>query len=372
MPSQPAETSPHSAIVTGRSADEIRAWIVSELARSLNVDPASIDPAAPLHSLGADSLAAIGMTGALAGWLNRDLPATLMWDYGSIDAIAEDLADRDAPPTKAALPPGIIALQPDGNRLPLFCFPGMSGHPVTFTPMALHLAPTVPVYGVLVPGVNGEREPMTRLEDIAAAVLANIRLVQPAGPYQLAGYSFGGFLAYEVAQQLRAAGETVALLGVYDTFTTRGRRLRPHWQRWLLHTYHLMTTSGRRTYLRDRTRKLRRAVAKAKAAKRSPNDYSPAELHQERQWRFSQINRVAATSYKPLPYPGQVMLFRATEPPIYTVYHKIDPTNGWGAFVTGDVRVIDLPGGHETLLNPENALAAADALRPHLSDRPAR
>src|ERR1700730_2598573 len=80
-----------------RSAVDIRGWIVSELSGLLKVDPSTIDTAAPLDTLGADSLAAITTTGSLAGWLGRDLPATLMWDYASIDAIAKALADHDSP-----------------------------------------------------------------------------------------------------------------------------------------------------------------------------------------------------------------------------------------------------------------------------------
>src|SRR6476661_399190 len=88
---------------TARSASEIRCWIVNELAGSLKTTPEEIDAAAPLQSLGIDSLAALGMTGGLAGWLGRDLPATLLWDYPSIDAIAEGLAEREDEAEK--LPP---------------------------------------------------------------------------------------------------------------------------------------------------------------------------------------------------------------------------------------------------------------------------
>src|SRR6185437_8953882 len=88
--------------VTKPCAD-IRAWIVTELARALNVERTSIDAAAPLYTLGVDSLTAITLTGALAEWLGYEVPATLMWDHGSIDAIARALGD----PRADAPPPGI-------------------------------------------------------------------------------------------------------------------------------------------------------------------------------------------------------------------------------------------------------------------------
>src|SRR5579871_2207263 len=114
-----------------RSREDIRDWIVAELARALKVDPKSIDVAAPLYSLGADSLTAITLTGGLAEWLQKDIPATLMWDHESIDAIAFALGD----PGAVAPPPGVIHLQPRGRLTPLFCFPGALGHSVTFAPL---------------------------------------------------------------------------------------------------------------------------------------------------------------------------------------------------------------------------------------------
>lgn len=76
---------------TARSAAQIRAWLVAELARALRTQEHLIDTTAPLHETGADSVTAFQLTGALADWLQRDIPVSLAWEYGSIDAIAEAL-----------------------------------------------------------------------------------------------------------------------------------------------------------------------------------------------------------------------------------------------------------------------------------------
>src|SRR4051812_37151689 len=78
----------------------------------MNGAASEVDGGAPFDSRGIDSLAAIGMRGGLAGWLGRDLPATLMWDYASIDAIAAGLAGREDAPARPATRPGVIDLQP--------------------------------------------------------------------------------------------------------------------------------------------------------------------------------------------------------------------------------------------------------------------
>jgi thioesterase domain-containing protein/acyl carrier protein len=327
---------------TRRSAADIRAWIVGELASALKVDRRSIDSSAPLSSLGADSLIAMGITGALAEWLNCDVSATLMWDYPSIDAIAEALAGNDAPAIAGGL--GVIELQPLGHLTPLFCFPGAGGHPVTFAPLAAHLAPKHPCYGLSVPGLNGEQIPLESVEEIAAVMLKHIRSRQGKGPYQLAGYSYGGLLAFEAAQQLTAAGESVSLLAMFDTSTPEPLPP-PRWQRLARHAYNLAMRPGRREYLRERLASWRRARQAIK----------------EVEW----ANYRAGARYQPRPYQGSVLFLRATDRPSDHVTHDIR----WGALTGGRVHCIDIPGHHLSVLSVENAAAAAQKLLPYLSEQ---
>ena len=168
----PLETTPGRKL---RNAEEIRDWIVNELAKSLKVDPSQIDPAAPLDTLGVDSLAAIGMAGGLSGWLGRGLPATLMWDYTSIDAIAAGLADPDAAPSYR----GIVVFQQKGTQIPIFFFPGVGGHPVSFSRLAMALGDEQPSYGLVAPGLNKDEKPLETVEEIAAAMIVNLPRCNP-------------------------------------------------------------------------------------------------------------------------------------------------------------------------------------------------
>jgi thioesterase domain-containing protein/acyl carrier protein len=345
------------------SAVEIRRWIVAQLAGVLNVSPESIDTSAPLHSLGASSLVAITMTGELAQWLDRDLPATLMWDHASIDALCTALGGEEPAPD---IPSGIIALQPHGRRVPLFFFPGAGGHSTTFASTALHLAPEQPIYGLIVPGINGEREPLESVEDIVADMLEGVRKVQPRSPYQFAGYSFGGLLAFEAAQQMVAAGEEVALLAIYDTFTPKAQVLRPRWQRIGLHAYMLAVRNDRRAYIRDQLgarrgrRELRDALERYANAGPEPGKRPALQVEH--------ANYRAAARYQPRPYPGVITLYRSAHRSEAAAFYRLEKTsNGWGAVAPGRVRVIELPGTHFTILAHENSQAAADLLRPYLA-----
>jgi thioesterase domain-containing protein/acyl carrier protein len=355
-----------TAVKNSRSATDIRAWIVTELSGALKVNRLSIDTGAGLYTLGADSVTAIGITGALAGWLNEDLPATLMWDYPSIDAIAEALADSDGP-AAANDRPGMITLQPHGDYRPLFCFPGAGGHSTTFGPLAAHIGPRHPCFGLTVPGLNREQKPLERVEEIAAAMLNSIRLLQAKGPYQLAGYSFGGLLAYEAAQQLRADGEIVSLLAIYDTFTPNGLLLRPRWQRLALHARVIVTRPGRYEYIRKELNR-RRIAREEQHANYEDATTTTDQLGKKLAREIELTNTRAIGSYRPRQYADSIVLFRATQRKMESMFYKIDrASNGWGALTQGRVRVIDLSGNHFSILSMENAQVAAEKLRPFLS-----
>ena len=362
MPTLMSETTAQ----TPRTAADVRAWIVGELARSLAVDASAIDTTAPLETLGVDSLAALGLTGGLAGWLDRDLPATLMWDYASIDAMADGLADAPAPPR---VPAGVVELQPMGEGVPLFCFPGEKGHPATFAPLAARLGPMQPCFGLVAPGLHGEQEPLSSVEAIAAVMVERLRAVQPVGPYQLAGYSFGGHLAYEAARQLRAAGETVSLLAIYDTFTAAGRVRRPAWQALAIRAYDRVRRPGLLRWMGECLQQRPRVDEKTLAAARTAAK-DRAEGLDANTIRVRDLNTRATEAYRPGAFTGTVVLFRATQRAAHSRFFRMEPDNGWGALARGGVRVIDLPGTHANLLDAPRAAGAAAALRPFLAAVP--
>lgn len=365
MPMQPCES---ANFATARSATEIRAWVVRELAAAMKVDPQSIDTAAPLDTLGVDSLSAIGMTGALSAWLNRDLPSTLMWDYSSLDELCAGLVEPTG--DQASLPQGVMDFQPAGDRLPIFFFPGVGGHPVTFKPLSDLLGANQPCYGLAAPGLFGEADPMNTVEEIAAAMLAKLRQVQPSGPYQIAGYCFGGLLAFEAAQQLIAAGETVQLLAIYDAATPAGRVVRPRWQRLALHAWLLAKGPRRMEYLRGRFRNLTPAEADAPEIENSAGEATQTPDAHARAVAAAEGRVRATAAYRPRPYPGSMLLFRSSEHPDYERFYKTAPDSGWGAFAAGGVKVFSLPGTHRTMLDSAHAPHAANLLRPYLAEPP--
>ncbi len=87
-----------------------------------------------------------------------------------------------------------------------------------FQTLASHLDADQPIYALQARGLGGKRwHHWKRLRKIAAHYISEILDQNPNGPYLLAGYSFGGLIAFEMARQLKAQGKVIAMLGMFDT-----------------------------------------------------------------------------------------------------------------------------------------------------------
>ncbi|RMG97446.1 MAG: SDR family NAD(P)-dependent oxidoreductase [Chloroflexi bacterium] len=111
----------------------------------------------------------------------------------------------------------LVPIQPKGSRPPFFCVHGGFGNVMNFYDLTRYLGADQPFFGLQARGVDGKQRPFRTLEEMAVHYIEAIRQVQPHGPYHLGGFSMGGEVAYEMARQLQAAGEEVALVVLFDT-----------------------------------------------------------------------------------------------------------------------------------------------------------
>ena len=122
--------------------------------------------------------------------------------------------------------PAIVPLQPRGTRPPVFAFGGHNGDVFCFRALAQHLNEDQPFFGLQPPGFEDQREPLARVEELAAFFAAEIRTFQPEGPYVIAGYCAGGSIAFELARQLLRDGAAVSGLALFGApYITSYRRL---------------------------------------------------------------------------------------------------------------------------------------------------
>ena len=231
------------------------------------------------------------------------------------------------------------------HQPPLFCIHGVA----LYRALAVALGPEQPTYG-LSPNLvidlrTAQAQGRLGLNDIAGRYLDALREVQPHGPYHLAGFSFGGRVALEVARRLREADEEVAMLSVIDTYLCCvGWRYKLHW-----FGYHVgqLVRHGPKHILEraHHARKLRRPELRATQVE-------------------AQLRRHARNGYRARPYPGDITLFRAITR--YAPAYTMDEFLGWRDITQGTLDVHEIPGDHYSMLNPPNVEVLAQKLRGYM------
>lgn len=160
--------------------------------------------------LGGDSLTALRLLARTREELEVDIPASALFEEGTVAAVAEIITGGGDEPSAGPA----VRLHPDGAKTPVFCVHPLGGHVFSYRELSTYLgAAGHPFYAFQAPGLESG-EPMQRIEDLAAHYLATARAIQPSGPYLLTGWCMGGTIAFEMARQLRQAGEDVDLLAI--------------------------------------------------------------------------------------------------------------------------------------------------------------
>src|SRR5690554_5798698 len=154
-----------------------------------------------------------------------DFPISVLFEAPTVAACAALIAERtgatgeDAPRPAPGRFAHLVAMHEGegGPKRPFFLVAGMFGNVLNLRHLAQLLGQDRPVWGLQARGLFGDAPPHRRLDEAARDYIAELRQVQPHGPYLLGGFSGGGITAWEMARQLQAEGEEVALLAMLDT-----------------------------------------------------------------------------------------------------------------------------------------------------------
>ncbi|WP_372394034.1 amino acid adenylation domain-containing protein [Xanthomonas sp. NCPPB 3582] len=131
-------------------------------------------------------------------------------------ALAIQRHQRDRPELHDPSRSAVVSVRTTGSQRPLFLVHDFTGMDLYFSALGQHISADVPIYGLSAIPL-GEPQPAS-MEELATRLLASLRAMQPQGPYRIAGWSFGGLLAYEMACQLLACNEQVDFVGLIDTY----------------------------------------------------------------------------------------------------------------------------------------------------------
>jgi thioesterase domain-containing protein/acyl carrier protein len=280
--------------------------------------------------LGVDSLAAAHLFTAVERAFERKLPLAPVFQAPSIEKLAALIRAGGRNESHSSL----VVIQAGGERAPVYCIHGGAGTVLHLRDLARHLGPDQPFYGLQCRGLYGGARPITSIPAMAKAYIRDIRSVQPTGPYRLLGYCLGGVIAYEMAQQLRAAGEEVELLGMLSTvapsyvLAVRDRRRRERLAR--LGQLADLSIADKLARERERTSGLpaaKRIRALSSKARRSVSWHAakwreravlrvvltlrPPVPEGLRHRFFRVANGIAEKNYRAVPYPGRVVLWFA-------------------------------------------------------------
>jgi FkbH-like protein len=323
--------------------------------------------------LGGDSLSAVLLFAQVQKLTGVNLPMATLFEAPTIEKLAALLEQEGFKAPWHSL----VAIKASGSSPPFYCVHGVGGNILEYRDLARYMDADQPFYGIQAVGLDG-RQPNVTVEEMAAHYIEEITSFQPRGPYYMGGSSFGGLVAYEMARQLHAQGERVALLALFDTngpgypqvlpaTTVWEKRLNAFRHRVNLHLGNFIATEPKRRleYVLEKARRWKNATVRVNRARLIGLKTWAEERIDRLFWpkAIRQVNRAghwAAGDYVPKEYAGHVTLFRATEQPLGIIP---DRTLGWGPLVKGGLDIYDTPGHHGTLVREPRARLLSEQLK---------
>ncbi|HVM59916.1 MAG TPA: condensation domain-containing protein [Verrucomicrobiae bacterium] len=316
--------------------------------------------------LGGDSLLAARLFAQIEKAFKTKLPLATLVESPTIAELAGILSVPSAHPSNSCL----VAVQPKGTQPPLFCVHGHAGEIFYCWNLSRCLGMNQPLYGLRARGLSGEPAHDT-IEEMAAHYLREIRSVQPRGPYYLGGYCFGGMVAYDMARQLNAQGESVAVLALFNTPAPGSLEGWPLRQTYLTKKItHELKKLGK-LGMRDKLAALgTKTMGLGRLALGSMKETlwkisSKAPLGGAGKWTRSMlsvpdINIAAAKAYAPGPYAGNAILFLTAEAPsLYT----FGPKEGWTPLINGGIEIYDAGGDNISMFDSQYVEGVAEKLK---------
>ena len=323
--------------------------------------------------LGGDSILAAYLFSLLEEQIvGQRLPISTILSAPTIEQLADILGTGGWASSWASL----IPIQTVGTRSPFFCVHPHEGNVVGFYDLSKNLGQDQPLYGLQAQGLDGKSVGQCSFENMAAHYLKEIRTVQPRGPYFLGGLCMGGVLALEMAQQLHTLGEKVGLLVLMDA-------PHPDYPEFLPHTTSLdriihrikdralmevtiftgIETRAKLPYLVDKLRRfLTITQMKSKILLNRylvglglRIDYYPMHTPET----LSEAHRKAYKNYRPRPYRGLTVLFRAKKQPRGIIPN---PSLDWSGLIS-NLEIREIPGHPRGLISGPRVQIVAQQLK---------
>ncbi|HEX8846572.1 MAG TPA: amino acid adenylation domain-containing protein [Pyrinomonadaceae bacterium] len=309
--------------------------------------------------LGGDSLLAVQLLTKIQEQFDKNLSASVLIREATIEHLANAISSVETKPWSS-----LVEIQAGGALRPFFLVHDIGGDIFGFGPLARSLGVDQPVYGLQARGLDGMQQPFREMEAMAAYYIEEILKIQRRGPYLLGGYSLGGVIAFEIAQQLCALGHQVALLAVLDEpapLLNGEPKWRPGAVKNILRNFpywmsdHVWRRPAREVFAAVKrnlgriTRKGARFVLRpfgVKPYEERVADMLDVEQLPETRLQIIEALHQVSMNYRPQVYPGRVTLFRTRSQPLFDAYGK---DKGWSKLAAEGVEVRVVSGNHLNL-----------------------
>ncbi|MFD0279799.1 amino acid adenylation domain-containing protein, partial [Kitasatospora sp. NPDC127111] len=349
LPAPAAEAGASAGRGPRSAQEEVLCGLFAEV---LKVDRVGIDDS--FFELGGDSITSIQLVSRIRSVLGVKIGNRSVFETPTVARLSEKLGSGQGGDGFEVLLP----LRTGGDRHPLFCVHGAGGLSWPYSSLLKHIGAEYPVYGLQARGLDGTDERIARsVEEMAADYVEQIRSVQPAGPYHLVGWSFGGIVAHEVAVRLAEAGERVALLAnldqtPFDEAWTEEEGYTVPTERDVLETL-LDFVGYDLAELRAQPLDHGRAMELIRA-----RDSALGSLEERHIAAFVKVgvnNHVLSGAYRPRRFDGDLLLFVSTVDTDDPAAKAERSAAAWQPHLTGTVTTHPVHAHHGHLLQPDPA-----------------
>jgi amino acid adenylation domain-containing protein len=355
---------PEEVRPSGRASVAPRDELERELAHVweevLGVRPVGVTDS--FFELGGQSLLAVRLVARLQERMGRAVPLATLFEAPTI----EELAVRLRAGVPASVQGNRVTLQPEGTLTPVFWVHPVGGNVLCYAELARRLGTGRPFHALQATGLDGREAPLASVEAMARRYVEQVRAVQPEGPYLLGGWSLGGAVAFEMAQELRRQGQQVARLILLDSFAPAGSPAPEPEEAALLAGFaaDLARSAGREVLLTPESlagltaeERLHALWRHAVEARLLPPGTGLEELRVLLE--VARANLHAVTRYNPQSYDGRAVLLRARDARRGAT---VDPTHGWGRLIASGLAIEEVPGDHHGILRAPHVGELAERL----------
>jgi amino acid adenylation domain-containing protein len=334
-------------------------------AQALGLDKLSITD--DFFELGGHSLLAVKVMVAIEKETGERLPLATLFTNSTIEKLALQLSGNKEGETWDT----IVPIKTTGEKPPLFLVHGSGLNLLMFKTISEHFDETQPLYGIQAIGLTKPVEIPSTVEGIAAYHIQEILRVSPDGPYAIAGYSYGGFIAYEIAKQLINSGKKVKFVGMIDTNaggidqpkTTMARLSKK-----ILRQFHKVPFFANSfiKYPKESLAYQQYVLKKKFSRKFLTETETVIDSYTLYEKEIAENYERIIDNYLITPFDVEVSLFRV-EKRLYFVDDQ--KYLGWDKFAQKGVKIYKVPGDHKTFLEHPNAEKFAGVIQKVLDSK---